>query len=96
MRLYLSSYQLGAHPEVLAQLVRGDRRGWVVANALDGLDEDRRRTDTERQFEALAALGLHAADLDLREHNPASIRTAFGSPGFIWVRGGNVFTLRMA
>ena len=96
MRLYLSSYQLGAHPEVLAQLVRGDRRGWVVANALDGLDEDRRLTDTARQIEALAALGLHAADLDLREHDPGSIRAAFGSPSFIWVRGGNVFTLRMA
>lgn len=96
MRLYLSSYQLGAHPEVLAQLVRGARRGWVVANALDGLDEDRRRRDTERQIEALAAIGLRAVDLDLREHGPASIRAAFGSPDFVWVRGGNVFTLRMA
>ena len=94
MRLYLSSYQLGAHPEVLARLVQGDRRGWVVANALDGLDEDRRRNDTERQIEALAALGLRAVDLDLREHDPASIRTVFGSPDFVWVRGGNVFTLR--
>lgn len=96
MRLYLSSYQLGAHPEALEQLVRGDRRGWVVANALDGLDQDRRRTDTERQIEALAALGLHAADLDLREHDPVSVREVFGSPDFVWVRGGNVFTLRMA
>lgn len=96
MRLYLSSYQLGAHPEVLARLVRGDRRGWVVANALDGLDEDRRRIDTERQIEALAALGLRAVDLDLREHDPASLGAVFGDPEFVWVRGGNVFTLRMA
>lgn len=96
MRLYLSSYQLGAHPEVLARLVRGDRRGWVVANALDGQEEGRRTTDTKRQIEALAALGLHAADLDLRELDPASIRTAFARPDFVWVRGGNVFTLRMA
>lgn len=96
MRLYLSSYQLGAHPEVLARLVRGDRRGWVVANALDGRDEDWRRTDTERQIESLAALGLCAVDLDLREQDPANIRAVFGSPDFVWVRGGNVFTLRMA
>ena len=96
MRLYLSSYQLGAHPEVLARMVRGGRRGWVVANALDGQDEGRRMTDTERQIEALAALGLHAADLDLRELDPASIRTVFGRADFVWVRGGNVFTLRMA
>ena len=57
MRLYLSSYQLGAHPEVLARLVHGDRRGWVVANALDGHDETRRRTDTKLQIEALARGG---------------------------------------
>jgi dipeptidase E len=96
VRLYLSSYQLGAHPEVLARLVRGDRRGWVVANALDGQDETRRRTDTKLQIEALASLGLHAVDLDLRELDPASVRTEFGRPDFVWVRGGNVFTLRMA
>lgn len=96
MRLYLSSYQLGANPEVLARLVRGERRGWVVANALDGLDENRRDIDTERQIEALAGLGLSAADLDLRQHHPASIPTVFGDPDFVWVRGGNVFTLRMA
>lgn len=96
MRLYLSSYQLDAHPKVLAQLVRGERRGWVVANALDGLDEERRRTDTQRQIEVLAGLGLSSVDLDLRQHDPASIRTVFGHPDFVWVRGGNVFTLRMA
>lgn len=96
MRLYLSSYQLGAHPEALARMVRGDRRGWVIANALDGQDEDRRTTDTQLQIETLADLGLRAADLDLRELDPASIRAAFGRPDFVWVRGGNVFTLRMA
>jgi len=96
VRLYLSSYQLGAHPEVLASMVRGDRRGWVVANALDGQDEGRRQVDTKLQIETLAALGLHAADLDLRELDPTSVCTAFGRPDFVWVRGGNVFTLRMA
>ena len=96
MRLYLSSYQLGSHPEVFAGMVRGERRGWVVANALDGQDDGRRKADTRLQIEALGALGLHAADLDLRELEPASIRTAFADPDFVWVRGGNVFTLRMA
>ena len=96
MRLYLSSYLLGAHPEVLAGMVRGERKGWVVANALDGQDEGRRRTDTRRQIEALASLGLHAVDLDLRELDPATVRAGFGRPDFVWVRGGNVFTLRMA
>lgn len=96
MRLYLSSYGLGDQPEHFTRLVRGARRGWVIANALDGLDEDRRNTDTIRQIEALAVIGLQSVDLDLRRFDPASIDLAFGRPDFVWVRGGNVFTLRMA
>ncbi|WP_114853794.1 Type 1 glutamine amidotransferase-like domain-containing protein [Brachybacterium sp. YJGR34] len=96
MRLYLSSYQLGAHGDLLGALVRGARKGRVIANAVDGLDEDRRRRDTDRQIAALAALGLEATDLDLRAFDPTTIATGLGSPDFLWVRGGNVFTLRMA
>jgi dipeptidase E len=96
VRLYLSSYELGDRPELLSALVRGARRGWVIANALDGLDEDRRQRDTVRQVAALATLGLTARDLDLREHDTATIAAAFGAPDFVWVRGGNVFTLRAA
>ncbi len=96
VRLYLSSYQLGEQPEQLTRLVRGARRGWVIANALDGLDDDRRNVDTSRQIDILALIGLKAADFDLRRFNPASIKQAFGNPDFVWVRGGNVFTLRMA
>lgn len=96
MRLYLSSYQLGHCPDLLASLVRGQRHGWVIANALDGGDQERRATDTQRQIASLAELGLEAGDLDLREHDPSSIEAAVGLPDFLWIRGGNVFTLRMA
>lgn len=96
MRLYLSSYQLGDRPEVLSRLVRGERRGWVVMNALDGADEARRRADTGTQIASLGSLGLHADDLDLRTLDPTTIAATFGRPDFVWVRGGNVFTLRMA
>lgn len=96
MRLYLSSYQLGNHAEILTGLVRGDKRGWVISNALDGYDEDRRQADSARQIAALGDLGLVASELDLREYGPSSIATKVGSPDFLWVRGGNVFTLRMA
>ncbi|MFD1722941.1 Type 1 glutamine amidotransferase-like domain-containing protein [Amnibacterium endophyticum] len=96
MRLYLSSYKLGDHPEALSGMVRGERHGLVIANALDGLDEARRHGDTEREIEELAQLGLVAHDFDLREHDPASIVHDFGEPDFLWVRGGNVFTLRAA
>ncbi|MCW3157897.1 peptidase E [Micropruina sonneratiae] len=96
MRLYLSSYQLGDHPEEFVRLTGRRRSGWLVMNALDGGDEARRRADTGVQLGRLAALGLDADVLDLREHTPASLAAAFGEPGFLWVRGGNVFTLRMA
>ena len=96
MRLYLSSYQLGDRPALLASMVRGERRGWVIANALDGGDQERRAADTQRQIASLAELGLEAADLDLREHDSSSIEAAVGRPDFLWIRGGNVFTLRMA
>lgn len=96
MRLYLSSYQLGETPDVLADLARGARHAWVIANALEGLDEARRAEDTARQITALAAWGIHAQDFDLRCQDPVSVSKAFGSPDLVWVRGGNVFTLRMA
>ncbi|SDE14962.1 Type 1 glutamine amidotransferase-like domain-containing protein [Auraticoccus monumenti] len=96
MRLYLSSYQLGDHPEVLSAMVRGSRRGWVVLNALDGAEPARREAEAERQVAALAAIGLHAEELDLRDLEPGGVTAAVGEPDFVWVRGGNVFTLRMA
>lgn len=96
MRLYLSSYQLGERSDLLPQMIRGERRGRVIANALDGYDEDRRRRDGYRQIAALAELGLEATDLDLRDHDRSSIGAEVGEPDFLWVRGGNVFTLRMA
>ncbi|ATG54178.1 peptidase [Brachybacterium ginsengisoli] len=96
MRMYLSSYQLGEHGERLRTMVRGDRRGLVIANALDGCADDRREADTRRQIALLAELGLTARDLDLREHDASTIRNAVGAPDFLWIRGGNVFTLRMA
>lgn len=92
MRLYLSSYQLGLHPEQFANLVRGERAGWLIMNALDGApDQQRRVDDVPRQIDQLAAVGLSARNVDLRDGFDAA-----DEPDFVWVRGGNVFTLRMA
>lgn len=96
MRLYLSSYQLGAHAEQLAAMVGKGGRGWVIMNALDGMDESRRQRDIGHQILRLAEIGLVGADLDLRDHDRSTIAAAFGEPDFVWVRGGNVFTLRAA
>ncbi|ALE91977.1 hypothetical protein AOC05_05925 [Arthrobacter alpinus] len=96
MRLYLSSYQLGAHPEAFTGLVRGRKRGWLIMNAFDGVDPEIRRIETKRQLVNLAGIGLTAQELDLRAHDADSLSVEFGQPDFIWVRGGNVFTLRAA
>lgn len=96
MRLYLSSYQLGDHPEAFSAMVDGDRHGWVVMNALDGLDEKRRTADLSVQIANLASIGLTAHNFDLRHCDPSNVANQFGAPDFVWVRGGNVFTLRAA
>jgi len=94
MRLYLSSYQLGDRPAAFKDLVRGRGQGWVIMNALDGVGPERRRSETQRQIENLAEIGLEACELDLRMYDARSLAEAFGRPDFLWVRGGNVFTLR--
>ena len=96
MRLYLSSYELGDHPSEFAAMVRGSGYGWLIMNALDGADPEVRHRETARQISNLAGLGLAASELDLRVHDAESLRSTFGHPDFLWVRGGNVFTLRAA
>jgi dipeptidase E len=57
VRLYLSSFRMGNHPEHLAALVGGDGRNVVViANALDDAPADVRRSGLERELAALADL----------------------------------------
>lgn len=48
MRLYLSSFRMGDHPEHLVALVDEDgRRGVVIANAMDDAPPDVRRASAE-------------------------------------------------
>lgn len=97
MRLYLSSFRTGDHPERLVQLVRGGGRTLVVANAMDGAPDDVRSTAVQLELDSLAALGLPGTELDLREHDDqARLRAALADVEMLWVRGGNVFTLRHA
>jgi len=48
LRLYLSSFRMGDHPEHLVALVGADsRRRVVIANAMDDAPPDVRRTGVE-------------------------------------------------
>jgi dipeptidase E len=97
MRLYLSSFRTGDHPEHLLRLVHRPGRAVVVANAMDGAPPDVRTAAVQLEVDSLARLGLDAAELDLREYDdPAVLAPTLQEIEVLWVRGGNVFTLRHA
>lgn len=99
MRLYLSSFRLGDHPEYLTALVGDDsRRTVVIANAMDDAPDDVRRAGVERECAALGELGFGAAELDLRDYfdDEQRLRRELAGVALAWLRGGNVFMLRYA
>ena len=98
MRLFLSSYRLGDHPERLTALLRTGRPAAVVANAVDELPARARAGCVVSEVRSLAELGLTAEEIDLRAYFGAPERLAadLGLFELIWVRGGNTFVLRSA
>lgn len=98
MRMYLSSFRIGDHPERLVGLLEAPGPVAVIANAIDGASEQIRREGVELEVRALVELGLHAEDLDLRDYFDASDRlgAALERYRLVWVRGGNTFMLRHA
>ncbi|WP_037607102.1 Type 1 glutamine amidotransferase-like domain-containing protein [Streptacidiphilus rugosus] len=106
MRLYLSSFRMGDKPEQLLALIGASGRGpggaasvAVVANAMDDQPAHERPAGVEREFAALAGLGLRPTELDLRDwfDRPAeAVRAALSGFDAVWLRGGNVFMLRHA
>jgi dipeptidase E len=99
VRLYLSSFQMGDHPEHLTELAGQDgRRAVVVANALDDAPAKVRRDGVERELASMADLGFEAAELDLRDYfgQQRRLRRDLADVALAWLRGGNVFLLRYA
>ncbi|MGW2395918.1 Type 1 glutamine amidotransferase-like domain-containing protein [Kitasatospora sp. NPDC001664] len=102
MRLYLSSFRLGDRPEELVGLLGRVGAGCpvgVVANAMDAAPGEVRRAGVEREFAALAGLGLAPVEVDLRKWfggEPGALAEELARYPVVWVRGGNVFVLREA
>ena len=98
MRLYLSSFRLGRHPELLAKLAGEGARVDVIANAMDFAAEDVRREAVDRELRALSGLGFRPGEVDLRGYfgDAALLRRELARYDVLWVRGGNVFVLRYA
>ncbi|WP_424217561.1 Type 1 glutamine amidotransferase-like domain-containing protein (plasmid) [Streptomyces sp. BI20] len=104
MRMYLSSFRTGHHPDRMVALLHPSARTAaapvaVIANAVDALPAAERRDAVERELDALAGLGLRPVEVDLRvffdrpAHEVAAVLARFP---LVWVRGGNVFVLRQA
>ncbi|HET9841227.1 MAG TPA: Type 1 glutamine amidotransferase-like domain-containing protein [Nocardioides sp.] len=98
MRLFLSSYRMGAHPQEFAELRSGNNQVAVIMNATDEFDPSLRPKYYERERADLGAIGLEATELDLRDFfgRNEQLATALGKFGLVWVTGGNSFVLRRA
>jgi dipeptidase E len=96
MKLYLSSFRLGDHPERLMALLPPAGRVAVICNSLDAEDPAVRREKVQAEITWLNELGLRPAELDLRDVTGEDLRARLTSYDGVWVRGGNVFVLRAA
>ncbi len=101
MRLYLSSYRLGASAPRLKKLLRGGRRAAVIQNALDFIPAEARRAYEANVYDPrdeLADWGIAAEDLDLRDYfgRADALREALAGFDLVWAVGGNAFLLRRA
>jgi dipeptidase E len=94
MKLYLSSFRLGDHPDRLVALLPPNARVAVVCNSIDTEDPAVRREKVADEITWLTALGLHSEELDLR--TVSDLRAELSGYDGVWVRGGNVFVLRAA
>ena len=98
MRLYLSSYGLGNHPEGMKPLLRGGVRTAIIMNAQDSRAQADRQNRLRQEVDGLKGLGLEPIELDLRNYfgKTEELVAELKRYDFIWARGGNVFTLRRA
>lgn len=101
MRLYLSSYRLGASAFRLKKLLNGGRRAAIIQNALDFIPAEARRAYEANVYdpkEELAAWGIEAEELDLRDYfgEPRALEKALAGFDLAWAVGGNAFLLRRA
>lgn len=102
MKLYLSSFRLGDHPERLVALLPPAGRIGVICNAIDAEDPPVRRDKVAAELTWLSELGLRPEELDLRSYSERGarfgqdLRARLAQYDGLWVRGGNVFVLRSA
>jgi dipeptidase E len=99
MKLYLSSYKLGNHPEKLTAMVGSNKKAAVIANAMDFLENfEVRKGKVKAEVDVLKVLGFLPEEVDLRDYfgKPEELARKMSEFGLVWVRGGNAFLLLRA
>ncbi len=99
MKLYLSSYRLGNHPNKLKELVgKTDAKVAVCMNALDySNDEARKEESLKNELNDMKSLGFVPEQIDLRDYfDSGSVSDKLREYDAIWIRGGNTFILAKA
>jgi dipeptidase E len=94
VRLYLSSFRIGNHPDRLLDLAGSGRRVALICNALDDRPDDIRQAGVDREVADLNRFGFAVTEVDLRAGRDAKRQLA--TADVLWVRGGNAFVLRQA
>ena len=98
MRLYLSSFKIGNHPEKLVELTGTDpKKAVLILNALDYKPESRTKF-LNSETEMLKDLGFDVEELDLRDYfgKQNELEEFLKNKGLVWINGGNTFLLRRA
>ncbi len=97
MRLYLSSFKMGNHPDKLKALAGDNKQAVLILNALDH-KEKAREEFLASQTQSLTELGFSVEELDLRKYfgKEKELAELLSAKGLVWVNGGNTFILRRA
>ena len=99
MRLYLSSYGLGNHPQELVKLIGDNKKIAIIGNAGDHFgNKKERRESIQRQITSLSGIGLIPQEIDLRKYfgKEKELEKILRKFGAVWIKGGNTFVLRKA
>lgn len=98
MKLYLSSFKIGDHPNTLKDLLPENAKAIYISNALDFAKPERKKRCQDEDMEELRQIGITPELLDLREYfnKEDALRTKLQSTDLIYVSGGNVYDLRIA
>jgi dipeptidase E len=97
MRLYLSSFKIGNHPEKLVELVGTGKNAVLVLNAQDYKPESRNKYLLS-ETKTLTDLSFNVEELDLRQYfgKEKELEEFLRKKDLVWINGGNTFLLRRA